>query len=185
MNPQSGKEKLLHLLRDSREHFLSSFAGVTDSDCRRKPAEDSWCILETVEHLAVAETFMLRLITETRRAKTPDLPDREQAFLTMIPNRTTKMRAPEASTPTGRFACLDDAATKFRTSREKAIQFVEQYNEDLRATEVTHPHPAAGTVSTYEMVIIMAQHAERHALQIEEIKNHLAVHAAKSAGSQG
>jgi hypothetical protein len=29
----------------------------------------------------------------------------------------------------------------------------------------------AGVVTTYEMVIIIAKHTERHALQIEEIKN--------------
>jgi uncharacterized damage-inducible protein DinB len=184
-NSQSGKETLLQLLHGSREHFISSFADVTDADSRRKPAESSWCILETVEHLAMAETYMLRLITEMRRPKTPSLPDREQVFLTVIADRSRKSQAPEPSQPAGRFASLDDAAARFRTSRDRAIQFVEQCNEDLRATEVTHPHPAAGIVSTFEMLIIMAQHAERHALQIEEIKNTLGITAGRAAGSQG
>jgi uncharacterized damage-inducible protein DinB len=184
-NSQSGKETLLQLLHGSREHFISSFADVTDADSRRKPAESSWCILETVEHLAMAETYMLRLITETRRPKTPGLPDREQVFLTVIADRSRKSQAPEPSQPAGRFASLDDAAARFRTSRDRTIQFVEQCNEDLRATEVTHPHPAAGIVSTFEMLIIMAQHAERHALQIEEIKNTLGITAGRAAGSQG
>jgi uncharacterized damage-inducible protein DinB len=183
-NSQSGKEMLLQLLHGSREHFISSFADVTDSDSRRKPAESSWSILETVEHLAMAETYMLRLIAETRRPKTPELPDREQVFLTVIADRSRKSRAPEPSQPAGRFANLDDAAARFKTSRDRTIQFVEQCNEDLRATEVTHPHPAAGIVSTFEMLIIMAKHAERHALQIEEIKNNLALHTA-TARSQG
>ena len=37
VNPRSGKEMLLDLLRASREHFLGSFAGVNDADSRRKP----------------------------------------------------------------------------------------------------------------------------------------------------
>jgi len=175
---------LLHLLRASRDHFLSSFAGVSESDCRRKPAEDSWCILETVEHLAMAETIMLKLITETRRPKSSELPDREHIFMKALPDRSRKLRAPEGGEPKGRFASIDEAAARFSTSRHGTIQFVEQCTEDLRATEVTHPHPVAGIVSTREMIIIMAQHAERHALQIVEIKNHLAIHAANSAGSQ-
>lgn len=192
-NLPSGKEMQLDLLRASREHFLASFAGVSDADCRRKPAEGAWCILETVEHLTMAESVMLRLITETRRPKSPDLPDREQIFLKVVPDRSRKSRAPEASQPTGRFASLDEAAAQFKTSRERTIQFVEQCiecGEDLRETEVTHPHPAVGTVSTHEMVIIMAQHAERHALQVlelrnTEIKNNLAIHAdATAARSQ-
>jgi uncharacterized damage-inducible protein DinB len=183
-NSQAGKEMLLHLLRASREHFLSSFSGVSDADSRRKPAEDCWCILDTVEHLTMAEGYMLKLITEARRSKSAGLPDREQVFLTVIADRSRKSQAPEPSRPVGRFANLDDAAVRFKASRDRTIQFVEQCNEDLRATEVTHPHPAAGIVSTFEMLIIMAQHAERHALQIEEIKNNLALHTA-TAGSQG
>jgi hypothetical protein len=188
INLQSGKEALLHLLRDTRERFLGSFAGLSDADSRRKPSDSSWCVLETVEHLTKAEGNMVRLITETRRPKSQDLPNREQAFLRMVPDRSMKMQSPESGRPTGQFASLVAAAAQFNSSRDQAIQFVEQCadcGEDLRATEVTHPHPMAGNVSCYEMVIIMAQHAERHALQIEEIKNTLGITAGKAAGSQG
>jgi hypothetical protein len=188
MNPQSGKEMLLDLLRASREHFLGSFAGVNDADSRRKPSDSAWGILETVEHLAKAEGRMVRLITETRRPKSADLPDREQAFLRAVPDRSMKMETPESGRPMGLYASLAEAAAKFNSSRDQTIQFVEQCadcGEDLRATEVTHPHPLAGNVSCYEMVIIMAGHAERHALQIEEIKKTLGITAGMSAGSQG
>jgi hypothetical protein len=188
MNPQSGKVMLLDLLRASREHFLGSFAGVNDVDSRRKPSDSAWCILETVEHLTKAEGTMVRLMTETRRPKSADLPDREQAFLRMVPDRSMKMQTPESGRPTGRFTSLAEAAAQFNSSRDQAMQFVEQCadcGEDLRATEVTHPHPMAGNVSCYEMVIIMAQHGERHALQIEEIKKTLGITAGKAAGNQG
>ena len=179
---------LLHLLHASREHFLGSFAGVSDADSQRKPSATSWCILETVEHLTKAESNMVRLMTETRRPKSADLPNREQAFLKMVPDRSMKMQSPESGRPTGRFASLTEASAQFNSSRDQAIQFVEKCadcGEDLRATEVTHPHPLAGNVSCYEMVIIMAGHAERHALQIEEIKKTLGITAGMAAGSQG
>ena len=179
---------LLTLLRASREHFLGSFAGVSDADSRKKPSETAWCILETVEHLTKAEGTMVRLMAETRRPKSAELPNREQAFLKMVPDRSMKMQSPESGRPTGRFASLAEASAQFNSSRDQAIQFVERCadcGEDLRATEVTHPHPLAGNVSCYEMVIIMAQHAERHALQVEEIKKTLGITANKAAGSQG
>jgi hypothetical protein len=53
------------------------------------------------------------------------------------------------------------------------IQFLELYKEDLRASEVKHPHPAAGMVSICEMLVAMAMHARRHAAQIEEIRKSL------------
>ena len=53
------------------------------------------------------------------------------------------------------------------------MRFLEQYAEDLRASEVKHPHPAAGMVSISEMLVAMAMHAKRHAAQIEEIKKQI------------
>jgi hypothetical protein len=131
-------------------------------------------VLDTVEHLTSAEGIMLRLITTQRRPRSADAANREQIFLNVIADRRRKMQSPEGGQPCGRFANLAEAAVQFMTNRDSVIQFVEQHPEDLRASEVSHPHPAAGNVSTYEMVIIIAKHAERHAKQIQEIRNTLA-----------
>jgi uncharacterized damage-inducible protein DinB len=167
---QAEKEQLLLLLRESREKFLSSFAGVTEEQSRRRPAEGSWSVLDTVEHLTTAETIQCKLVTTQRTPRAADAPNREKVFLQVIADRSHKAQSPESARPRGRFANLVEAAAQFRASRESTIRFVETTTEDLRATQVRHPHPAAGDVSTYEMLIIMAKHAERHALQIEEIK---------------
>ncbi|HLW52675.1 MAG TPA: DinB family protein [Candidatus Angelobacter sp.] len=167
---QADKEMLLKLLRDSRECFLASFDNVSDEQSCRRPAEGSWSVLETVEHLTSAETIMSKLITSERRPRTPNAPNREEVFLQVVANRSRKLQSPEAAVPCGRFANLNEAAAQFKASRAGIIQFVQECPEDLRATEVTHPHPVAGVVSTFELIIIIAKHAERHALQIEEIK---------------
>lgn len=165
-------EMLLALLRESREKFLNSFSGLSDEQSRCKK-EGCWSVLDTVEHLTVAEKTMVRLVTTARRPKSPGTPNREDIFLRVAADRSRKLEAPEVSRPTGRFANLTEAAAQFSAARDKALEFVRNANEDLRATEVTHPHPAAGTVSTYEVLILMAKHAERHALQIQEIKTTL------------
>lgn len=169
------KEQLLALLRESRKRFLGSFARVADQQCRQCPGEGRWSILDTVEHLTVAESFMLKLVKDTRRPKARTTPHREEFFLHALTNRSRKLESPAGARPCGRFANLDEAAKQFESARGGAIEFVERCSEDLRATEVKHPHPAAGVVSTYEMLIIMAKHAERHALQIEEIKSALGI----------
>ena len=177
------KQFLLTQLQETREIFLNSFAGITEEQSRLKPSPDCWCVLDTVEHLTSAETLMLKLITEGRRPRTADGPNREQVFLQVVADRSRKMQSPESGRPRGRFATLTEATAQFKTTRNGVITFVEQFPEDLRASEVTHPHPAAGNVSTYEMVIIIAKHAERHAKQIEEIRNTLAAQA-KAVASQ-
>ena len=167
------KQFLLDRLEETREIFLNSFAGVTEEQSRLKPAPDSWSVLDTVEHLTMAETIQLKLISTQRAARPADAPNREQAFLHMIPQRTHKMESPEGAKPIGRFATLAEAAEQFKSTRADVIQFLEQYNEDLRGSEVKHPHPAAGMVSVCEMLTAIAMHAKRHAAQIEEIRKTL------------
>src|ERR1043166_4382122 len=167
------KPFLLTLLQETRDVFLNSFAGLTEEQSRLKPAPDCWSVLDTVEHLTIAEAIQLKLISTQRTSRPADAPNREQAFLHMIPNRTHKMESPDGAKPIGRFATLAVAAEQFKTTLAGVIQFLEQYNEDLRASEVKHPHPAAGMVSICEMLVAMAMHATRHAAQIEEIRNRL------------
>jgi uncharacterized damage-inducible protein DinB len=181
-NSNTDKNFLVSLLRESRENFLGSFAGVSEEQSRLHPAENCWCVLDTVEHLTSAEGIMLRLITTQRRPRSADAANREQVFLQVVGDRSRKMQSPEGGQPRGRFADLAEAALQFKTTRDSVIQFVEQHPDDLRASEVTHPHPAAGNVSTYEMVIIIAKHAERHAKQIEEIRNTLGVNSGVAKG---
>jgi hypothetical protein len=167
------KQFLLDRLQETREMFLHSFAGVTEEQSRLKPAPGCWCVLDTVEHLTMAETIQLKLISTQRSPRPADAPNREQAFLQRIPNRTHKMESPEGARPIGRFATLAAAVEQFKTTRAGVIEFLEGYKEDLRASEVKHPHPAAGMVSICEMLTAMAMHAKRHAAQIEEIRKSL------------
>lgn len=167
------KSFLLTILQETREVFLNSFAGVTEEQGRLTPAPDRWSVLDTVEHLTMAETIQLNLIRTERTGRPSDAPSREHAFLQMIPNRSRKLESPEVAKPIGRFATLAEAAEQFKTTRAGVIQFLEGYNEDLRASEVKHPHPAAGMVSICEMLVAMAMHAKRHAAQIEEIRTTL------------
>ena len=181
-NLNSEKESLVSLLRASREKFLGSFEGVSEEQSRLHPSTDCWSVLDTVEHLTSAESLMLKLITEGRRPRSTDAPNREHIFLAVVADRSRKMQSPESGRPRGRFATLAEAAAQFKTTRDGVIQFVEQTPEDLRVSEVTHPHPAAGNVSTHEMIIIIAKHAERHAKQIEEIRNNLSLQADAAKG---
>lgn len=173
VNSNIDREFLVALLRESQEKFLGSFAGISEEQSRMHPTPDCWSVLDTVEHLTSAETLMHKLITTQRRTRSTDAANREQVFLQVVADRSRKMQSPESGRPRGRFATLAEAAAQFKATRDGVIQFVEQHPEDLRASEVTHPHPAAGNVSTHEMVIIIAKHAERHAKQIEEIRNRL------------
>jgi len=171
---ETEKASLLETLRKGGDAFLGSLAGVDEAACRLRPAENRWSVLECAEHVAVAEEVMLGLVTGERKARDPEGPKRDDRILRSGSDRSRRFDASDQSQPRGRFSTVDEAVAHFQAVRERTLRLVEQTREDLRATEVKHPHPVVGVISTYECLLLMGSHTQRHALQIEEIKNSLA-----------
>jgi hypothetical protein len=174
------KATLLETLRKGEEAFLHSIAGVSEATCRPRPAEDRWSILECAEHVAVAEEVMLGLVTGKRKTRNTETPKRDDRILRSGTDRSMRFDASDQSRPRGRFSTLAEAVAHFRAVRERTLRLVGETREDLRATEVMHPHHAVGVISTYECLLLIGSHAQRHALQIEEVKNSPAYRAGLS-----
>jgi DinB superfamily len=170
------KAALLETLRKGEEAFFHSVAGAGETSCRLRPAEDRWSVLECAEHVAVAEEVMLGLVMGKRQTRNADEPRRDGRILRSGIDRSMRFDASDRSRPRGRFSTLAEAVAHFRAVRERTLRFVRETSDDLRATEVTHPHPVVGVISTYECLLLMGSHAQRHALQIEE-----AIEAIKSS----
>jgi hypothetical protein len=165
------KARLLEALRKGGDAFLCSVAGVGEAACRLSPGENRWSVLECAEHVAVAEEVMLALVSGERNTRDPKGPKRDDRILRSGTDRSTRFDASVQSQPCGRFSTVAEAVAHFRATRERTLRLVEQTGEDLRATEIKHPHQVVGVISTYECLLLMGSHAQRHALQIEEIKN--------------
>lgn len=162
------KATLLETLGRGEEAFLHSLAGVSEATCRLRPAEDSWSVIECAEHVAVAEEVMLALVTGKKKPRSAETPKRDGRILRSGTDRSMRFDASDQSRPQGRFSTLAEAVAHFQAVRKHTLELVRETTEDLRATEVIHPHPLVGVISTYECLLLMGAHAQRHALQIEE-----------------
>ena len=75
--------------------------------------------------------------------------------------------------PRGSFPTLADALQALLSGRQRTIQFVKDHaGEDLRCRVTSIP--PFGTLNCHEVLLLMAAHLVRHAMQIEEIKAALA-----------
>ena len=167
----SDKQDLLAILDEGRAAFLDALSSVDDEMSRRKPGPDRWSVLECVEHVAVAEEYMLSQLQKATPAEPVINVERESAIKKRAGGRTRRVEAPDAGKPTGRFRSIAEGVEYFLASRKRTIQFV-QTAEDLRA--IATAHPVIGPVNGYEMLLMMALHPKRHALQIIEIKDSVA-----------
>ena len=84
----------------------------------------------------------------------------------MVPDRTTKVQAPEPLVPTNRFGSPDGSIKHFVESRATTTNF-------LKTTTGLRDHVAdspLGKLDGYEFVLLIAAHSERHTKQINEVK---------------
>jgi hypothetical protein len=172
------KDQLIARLKASRDRYLAVLADVGEDSCRACPSENAWSALECCEHVSGAERGMFQMLLE--RTPTENEPDYEVdlKILRMADEGTAKAEAPERSRPKGRFSTLEEARQAFLSGRERTIAWVETNEDDLRKFTVAHP---MGTFDAYQLLLIMAMHAERHARQIERIKHSSAYMAARQS----
>ena len=148
------KEGLLARLRSSEERFLKSVAGVPEKLSTIRPHPDAWSIREVAEHVALVEPVVVASLKRAKAKETePDL-ELDARILNAVMDRSLKLEAPEAFRPSGGFRSLSEAVAVFKRER--------------KGTSLRHP---IGPMDGYQYLLIMAAHPERHALQIDEIKN--------------
>jgi hypothetical protein len=161
------REQLVVALEKSLNAYLATITSVPESAAGVKLREECWSILQIAEHVAVAEHGMLRSIELSTEKSTPPDYSFDQKIIAGGLNRENKRQAPERAHPKGRWQTLAEATEAFKSARGRTLEFARSA-EGLRGKLVQHP--LIGPVDGHQCLLIMAGHAQRHALQIEEIK---------------
>lgn len=160
---------LLAVLKDSRQEVLTAVHGLSDEQAGKKPAPERWSALDCLEHISTVEDRFLGWIAHgTAQDPAPD-DKREKSLLMMIMDRTTKVQAPEAVIPSGRFGSLAEAVAAFEAARERSLQIARARGAELYSIKVKHPR--FGEMNGAELMHIMAGHGRRHAAQIQEVRS--------------
>jgi uncharacterized damage-inducible protein DinB len=167
MAPEQELE-IVTTLEKSRQDLHSALEGIDEAEARLRPAEGRWSVLECLEHVATAERRFLGRLESAGQLESPIDPQREAGVLAMVTDRSPRRQAPEMVQPSGRFASLAEALADFDATRANVIRFAETRHAELRA--LGSQHPLFGQVTGYELMLIIAGHACRHAAQIREAR---------------
>jgi hypothetical protein len=168
MAPEERTELVQNLER-SRQEFLAAVAGLAESQATVRPDPARWSVLECVEHVTSVEERFLGWLENAGRLGTPRIDkEKEAGLMTRIPDRSTRVQAPEGAWPTGRFTSLAQAMEQFEAGRTRSIQFAQARCDDLYCLDSAHPR--LGPMNGVEFMIIIAAHARRHAEQIRETR---------------
>ena len=168
---QAEKDKALQYLETTKKGVLEATKGLSEAQWNFKPAPDRWSVAQVMEHIATAEDFIRGMLKEKIMMAPAGEPGRDvkktdEGVLAMVPDRTTKLQAPEPLVPTNRFGSPDASVKHFVDSRATTADF-------LKSTTGLRDHVAdspMGKLDGYEFVLLIAAHSERHTKQINEVK---------------
>ena len=140
---------------------------------KRQP--ETWSVVDCVEHMVASEAELLsRLKQATPRNESHKDQAREEKLQGLALNRLRRIEAPEPVLPTGKYDSLHKAMEGFNSVRGETAQFVQEFQGDLRSWLTIHPM-ITRPLNCYEMLLLMALHPMRHAVQISEIRAGLSV----------
>ena len=154
-------------------NLKQSLEGLSADQLTFKYNVDRWSIAECVEHIALVEKGIYKAILSGMSvpadpAKRADIRVSDVNVIKAVRSRAFTLAAPAPFVPTGRFGDTSAALQAFEERRRDVIGLVQDTKDDLRTHYFTHP--ALGTLDTYQAVLVMASHVERHRKQIDEIK---------------
>jgi len=171
MHPRT--HELLTYLDEQRAVLRTAFDAVPEDARNRPPVPGQWSPVGIIEHLAIANGRIGRMIdkrvAEAREAglgpETSTDPILATIDITRIVNRVMRVTAPEVLYPTGldadaAWAALEQSTVAVREAIAKA--------DGLALSEVSHPHPLFGPLSLYTWIAFVGAHEARHAAQIRE-----------------
>jgi hypothetical protein len=164
------RQEILQVMQEGADALAAALTGVDESIARRRPLPESWSVLECVEHLTLTEAALLTRLKEAKPSgESHHDPPREAKFRDLALNRLRRIEAPEPVLPSSASETLAQAVEDFMAIRKETVRFVEGFPGDLRWCLTTHPL-ITRPVNCYEMLLLMALHPKRHALQIEQAR---------------
>jgi len=157
----------------TKQRFLDDVKGLSAQQLSFKADTSRWSIAQCIEHIALAENLIWQWTQGT--LSQPPTPEKaaevkvtdEQILKRMI-DRSQTFKAPEMLQPVGKFASTDAAIEAYTRRRDSTINYISTTKDDLKNHFVQHP--ALGTINTYQLLLLLSGHSERHTLQIEEVK---------------
>lgn len=175
VDPISKKERsyALKLLKDTEKGVKDQLKGLTEAQLKFKPAADRWSIEECVKHIAKSEEMLWQMTDSIIKAaanpaKRSEIKVTDEQLVQRIEDRSTKIKTREPLMPENiPFKDTEEALESFKMNREKLIEYVKSTNDELRNHIATMPF---GMVDSYQMILFIAGHTNRHTQQIIEVK---------------
>ncbi len=167
------RQYVLDNLGASETRLLQLTEGLTPEQWSFRESPERWSIAENLEHCILVENGIAAVIAGALQSpshpeKRAEVAGKEKHVKGVGDPRGREIVAVEALRPTGRWGATDELRAEMRRVRARSVAFATETDAELR--DHFYPHQAMGDLDCYQWLVVMSQHGERHARQIEAVK---------------
>jgi hypothetical protein len=167
------RKKAVDFLNDTRQGVLDATKGLSEAQLRFKPAADKWSVEDCVKHIAQSQQMLWDMVSAGMKnpatpEKRSEVKAKDDDIIKNVADRTNKVKTSPPLEPLNTpYKSLAEAWDAYSRSTDKMIEYVNTTNEDLR----NHINPMPfGTFDSYQMILFISAHANRHKKQMDEVK---------------
>lgn len=168
------KKYAVDYLDQTRADLQNTVAGLSEDQFNFKPAEDRWSIKECIQHIVLTETALWGMTDASLKAaanpdKRSEIKATDEDLVKRMTDRSNKVKTVEALYPekATTIPTALSALSAFNEQRGKLIKYMKKTDDDMRNHVVQTP---LGWLDTYQMVLFISAHSNRHTQQIAEVK---------------
>jgi len=166
------RDDAVSYFKETQKALADEIKGLSENQLKWKPADSVWSVTDCIEHIALSEKNLFdwamgTLKAEANPAKRAELKRSDEEIKKMITDRSFRVKTREGFIPTGQFGDAKQTLKVFDERREALIKYVKETKDDLRNHFADSPF---GLVDTYQLLLFLSAHTQRHTLQIVELK---------------
>src|SRR5229473_5906224 len=161
------RQRLVAHLELTKSWLQDEVAGLSAVQLQFRPGPNAWSVVEVVEHLRLAEPIYWQQLKDAVKAPPTDQkPAANDADVLWYGiDRTERQKTEARKSPRDESINLGKGLEAFRKLHGEMLEYARTTDEDLRS----HLVPKED-VDAYQWILEISAHAQRHILQIREIK---------------
>lgn len=165
------RQRLLAHLELTEAWIQSEIAELNAKQLAFQTTPEAWSIHNVLEHLAVAEPQYWQQVQDAVKKGASGYASKvkDSDILWYGVDRTNRQRTGAAREPKGQYAETGQALASFRKLRATMKAYAQSTADDLRGTQLIDSQ-----LDVYQWFLMISTHAQRHILQIREIKQNAA-----------
>ena len=159
------RQRLVAHLEMTASWFVDEVSRLSPAQIVFRPTPESWTILEVIDHLVVVGPIYWQDLQNALKAPVGRKTTTTDANILWYGiDRTNREKAIPSEVPNG-LRDLQAGLDAYRNQHARLLQYVRTTEDDLRG----HFVERQGS-DTYQWVLLISTHEQRHILQIREIK---------------